>query len=78
MFVCVCVCVCVHIPHPHHECKLSNTSDTLLICTQNCRFSSVDTSGKAITALHKRWFGGKVVNAAYYDEAKFNAGDYTG
>ena len=46
--------------------------------SRSCRFSSVDTSGKAITALHKRWFGGKVVNAAYYDEAKFNAGDYTG
>lgn len=30
----------------------------------------------ALTALHGRWFGGRLIKAAFYDEQLFLAGDY--
>jgi hypothetical protein len=32
---------------------------------------------KALTSLNGRWFGGRQIKAAFYDEKKFLAEDYS-
>jgi hypothetical protein len=40
------------------------------------RFSTPDAAVKAKKALDQRWFGGKVVRCDFYDEFKFERGEY--
>ncbi|KAK3247714.1 hypothetical protein CYMTET_42795, partial [Cymbomonas tetramitiformis] len=41
-------------------------------------FDSLATALKARTSLHRRWFGGRIVQATLYDEARFAAQDFSG
>lgn len=40
-------------------------------------FQGADQAQKALTSLNGRWFGGRQIKAAFYDEKKFLAEDYS-
>jgi len=40
------------------------------------QFNDQTSAMKAVNSLHKRWFGGKVVQAQTYDEDRFVRQDY--
>lgn len=40
-------------------------------------FGSPDAASKCVSVMDKRWFGGKQIQAAIYDTALFDAGDYS-
>ena len=40
------------------------------------RFASTESASKARKALDQRWFGGRVVRCEFYDDFKFERGEY--
>eukprot|EP01027_Heterolobosea_sp_BB2_P006005 GEZU01009128.1.p4 GENE.GEZU01009128.1~~GEZU01009128.1.p4 ORF type:complete len:137 (+),score=34.12 GEZU01009128.1:1402-1812(+) len=40
-------------------------------------FTNTQDATKALESLHDRWFGGRKVIAEFYNEDKFNHGEYT-
>lgn len=39
-------------------------------------YDSKESAQKAKTSLDRRWFGGRIIEARYYDEARFAGKDY--